>query len=83
MIKSKDKNDGGKAATFIENENVEIPTISPPKLSNPCSFSIPCIVGKVKIKRALCDLGVSISLMPHSLLHKLHLGPLQPVTFSL
>jgi len=31
----------------------------------------------------LCDLGASISLMPYSLFHKLHLVPLQPATFSL
>jgi len=81
MVKSKERNDGGKAATFIENESVEIPTIFPPKLSSPGSFSFPCIMGKVEIERALCDLGVIINLMPYSLFYKLHLGPLQPAPF--
>jgi len=40
-------------------------------------------VRKVEIERALCDLGASISLMPYSLIHKLHLESLQPAPFSL
>jgi len=83
MVESKEKNDNGKAVTFIWNESVEIPTIFPPKLSNPGSFSIPCVVGKMELERALRDLGASVSLMPYSLFYKLHLGPLQPVPFSL
>ena len=73
MVGNKERNDGGKAATFIENETVEILTTFPPKLPNLGSFSIPCIVRKVEIKKALCDLGASVSLMPYSLFHKLHL----------
>jgi len=71
-----DRNDGGTTATFIENENVEIPVVFPPKLSDPGSFSIPCIMGKVESERALCDLGASISPMPYSFFYKLHLRPL-------
>jgi len=52
MVESKERNDDGKFAIFIENENVDIPTVFPPKLSNPGSFSIPCIVGKMEIERA-------------------------------
>jgi len=81
MVESKERNDGSKPMTFIENESLEIPTFFPPKLPDPGSLSIPYVVGKVKIERALCDLSASISLMSYSLFHKLHLGPLQPVTF--
>ena len=45
MVESKDRNDGGKAATFIKNENVEIPIIFSLKLSDLGSFSIRCIMG--------------------------------------
>jgi len=76
MVESKDRNDGGKAATFIENENIDIPTVFSPKLSHPRSFSIPYIKGKVEIERAVYDLGAYTSLMPYSLFHKLQLGPL-------
>jgi len=40
-------------------------------------------MGRVEIEGALCDLGASVSLMPYSLFHKLHLGPLQAAPFSL
>ncbi|XP_074296852.1 uncharacterized protein LOC141627505 [Silene latifolia] len=36
----------------------------PNKLEDPGSFSIPCSIQGVAIKRALCDLGASVSLMP-------------------
>ena len=83
MAGSKEMNNGGKTAILVESETVEFPIIFPPKLPNPSSFSISCIVGKVKIERALCDLGASISVMPYSLFHKLHLGPLLVAPFSL
>jgi len=83
MARSKERNDGGKTATLIENDTIEIPTIFPIKLPNPCSFSIPCIIGKVEIERALYDLGASFSIMPYSLFHKLHLGSLQAAPFTL
>jgi len=83
MVESKETNDGGKPMTFLENESLEIPTIFQPKLPDPGSFSITFVKGTVEIKRALCDLGASISLMSDSLCHKLHLGSLQPRLFSL
>ena len=83
MAGSKESNNGGKSATFVENDTVENPTIFPPKLLDPGSFSLTCIVGKVEIERGLCDLGASVSIMPYSLFHKLHLGPLLAAPFSL
>ena len=83
MAGSKERNSGSKTATFKENDTVEISTIFPPKLPDPGSFPILCIVGKVEIKRGLCDLGTSLSIMPYSLFHKLHLGPLLAAPFSL
>jgi len=83
MVESKERNDSGKPMTFLDNDNLEIPTFFPPKLPNPDSFSIPCVIGKVKIERALCDLGLSVSLIPYSLFHRLHLGLLRPTPFSL
>jgi len=83
MAGSKEGNNGGKTATFIENDTVEIPTIFPPKILDTGSFSIPCIVGNVKIERALCDLGTSVSIMPYSLFHKLPLWLLQAALFPL
>ncbi|XP_058746214.1 uncharacterized protein LOC131619091 [Vicia villosa] len=39
----------------------------PPKLKDPGSFSIPCVIGKFVIDKTLCDLGASVSLMPLSI----------------
>ncbi|KAJ9168219.1 hypothetical protein P3X46_019770 [Hevea brasiliensis] len=55
----------------------------PPKLKDPGSFSIPCIIGNKKIDKALCDLGASVSLMPLSIYKKLEIGKLKPTTISL
>ncbi|CAJ2652102.1 unnamed protein product [Trifolium pratense] len=54
----------------------------PPKLKDPGSFSIPCVIGKYVIDRALCDLGASISLMPVALCEKLKMGELRPTKMS-
>ena len=83
MAGNKERNNDDKTATFKENDTVEIPTNFPPKLPNLGSFSNPCIVGKVKIERGLCDLGASVSIIPYSLFHKLHLGPLLAAPFLL
>ncbi|KAI5335229.1 hypothetical protein L3X38_025362 [Prunus dulcis] len=45
-----------------------------PKLKDPGSFSIPCIVGDFKFQKALLDLGASINLMPYHVYEKLNLG---------
>lgn len=47
------------------------------------SFSIPCVIGNTIIDRALCDLGVSISLMPLSICKILDLGEVKPTNMSL
>ncbi|XP_058006783.1 uncharacterized protein LOC131182149 [Hevea brasiliensis] len=55
----------------------------PSKLKDPGSFSIPCHIGDTSIDKALCDLGVSVSLMPLSICEKLKVGELKPTTVSL
>ena len=55
----------------------------PPKLKDPGSFSIPCVIGKFVIDKALCNLGASVSLMPLSICEKLQLGELRPTRMSL
>jgi len=51
-----------------------LPNKLPPKLKDPESFSIPCVIGSETIKKAMCDLGESISLMPLSLCERLGIG---------
>jgi len=43
----------------------------PPKLKDPGSFSIPCVIGSETIDKALCDLGASVSLLPLSLFKRM------------
>jgi hypothetical protein len=45
-----------------------------PNLIGPCSFSIPCMIGSEPIKKDMCDLGDSVSLMPLSLFERLGIG---------
>eukprot|EP00257_Ricinus_communis_P020449 XP_015579679.1 DNA damage-inducible protein 1-like [Ricinus communis] len=53
------------------------------KLRVPRSYSIPVKLGDIQIKKALCDLGASISLMPLSICKKLQMGELKPTRISL
>ncbi|KAL2892377.1 Retrovirus-related Pol polyprotein from transposon 17.6 [Bienertia sinuspersici] len=55
----------------------------PTKLKDPGSFSIPCAIGDFVVDKALCDLGASVSLMPHSICQRLNLGELKPTRISL
>ncbi|XP_074266219.1 uncharacterized protein LOC141588689 [Silene latifolia] len=55
----------------------------PQNLEDPGSFSIPCTIGSIQIKRALCDLGASISLLPLKIFKKLKGFQLLPTRVSL
>ncbi|XP_074341952.1 uncharacterized protein LOC141679349 [Apium graveolens] len=49
----------------------------PPKLKDPRIFSLLCTIGEVGIRKTLCALGASVSLIPHSMYKRLGLGELQ------
>ncbi|EOY09066.1 Uncharacterized protein TCM_024420 [Theobroma cacao] len=55
----------------------------PPMLKDPGSFSIPCTISSFKISRALCDLGVRVSIIPLSIARKLGFQEIQPTTVTL
>nr|GEW62440.1 hypothetical protein [Tanacetum cinerariifolium] len=48
------------------------------KEKDPGTFTIPCVIGKIGIDKALADLGASISLMSYSMFARLDLGELKP-----
>jgi hypothetical protein len=52
------------------------------KQKDPGCPTIPCSVGSFKFKKALCDLGESVSVMPRDVLENLHL-PLEPTGMCL
>ena len=44
--------------------NAVIQKSLPSKMKDPGSFTIPCTIRKYDFKKALCDSGASINLMP-------------------
>ena len=52
-------------------------------MQDPGSFTIPCTVGNFEFKKALCDLGANINLMPLSVVKRLSLGELTPTAMTL
>nr|GEV16847.1 hypothetical protein [Tanacetum cinerariifolium] len=50
----------------------------PPKGKDPGSFTIPCYINNICFKKALADLGASISVMPYTTFINLGLGKLAP-----
>ena len=55
----------------------------PTKMKDPASFTIPCTIGKYEFKKALCDSGASINLMPLSVVQRLSLGEITPIVITL
>ena len=55
----------------------------PAKMKDLGSFTIPCSIGKYELKKALCDSGASINLMPLSVVKRLSLGELTPTAITL
>ncbi|GKB76872.1 ribonuclease H-like domain, reverse transcriptase, RNA-dependent DNA polymerase [Tanacetum coccineum] len=49
-----------------------------PNEKDPGSFSIPCYINNIYFKKALADLGASVSVMPYSTFINLDLGELVP-----
>ena len=55
----------------------------PVKMKDFGSFTIPCTIGNVEYKKALCDLGENINLMPLSVVKRLSLGELTLTAMTL
>ena len=43
---------------------------------DPKTFTIPCTIGNIRIKKAMCDLGASIDVMHLSIYNSLNIGPI-------
>lgn len=54
-----------KFATIILNKERSAMSLKklPPKLKDPGSFSIPCVIGNLSFYRALCDFGAIVCLI--------------------
>ncbi|XP_020272502.1 uncharacterized protein LOC109847682 [Asparagus officinalis] len=60
IISNKMKLEEYETVALTEECSAIIQNKLPPKLKDPGSFSIPCVIGDVSINRALCDLGASV-----------------------
>ena len=70
-------------ANLIATSSAVIQRSLPAKIKDPGGFIIPCSRGKYEFKKALCDSGASINLMPLSVVQRLSLGELTPTTIIL
>ncbi|KAK8508033.1 hypothetical protein V6N11_073541 [Hibiscus sabdariffa] len=68
---------GHEKVNLGENVSAVLTRRLPPKLKDQGMFTIPCKIGKVGIKRAMCDLGASINVMPLSVYNLLSADPLK------
>ncbi|XP_073304563.1 uncharacterized protein [Primulina huaijiensis] len=68
---------------LTENCSALVQNKIPPKLKDPWSFYIPCMIGDVVFHKALCDLSAIINLMSLSIFRKLGLGVPKPTRMSL
>ena len=55
----------------------------PLKMQDPGSFTMPYTIGNFEMRKALCDSGASINLMPLSIVKRLSLGKLTLITMTL
>ncbi|XP_070050051.1 uncharacterized protein [Nicotiana tomentosiformis] len=58
-------------------------SINVPLLEDPGAFTIPCTIGSADFAKTLCDLGVSINLMPYSVFKTLEIGKPRPTSMRL
>ncbi|XP_021727223.1 DNA damage-inducible protein 1-like [Chenopodium quinoa] len=83
MLSNKKKLEENATAALNAECSAILQNTLPKKLGDPGTYSIPVKLGDIEIKRALCDLGASVSLMPLSICKKLQMGELKPTRISL
>ncbi|XP_050918461.1 uncharacterized protein LOC127135876 [Lathyrus oleraceus] len=83
IISNKKKLEDDETVMVIAECSAIIQNNMPHKLKDPSSFSIPRVIGKFIIDKAICNLGASVSLIPLSTCKKLNLGELRPTKMSL
>ena len=83
IINNKRRWDDNQIVELTETCSSIITRKLPTKLTDPGSFTLPCVVGAQEFPRCLCDLGASINLMPLTLFRKLQLGELTSINMTL
>ncbi|XP_076939912.1 uncharacterized protein LOC143608881 [Bidens hawaiensis] len=66
--------------TLNEECSVVLQNKLPTKMTDPGSFTIPCLIGDLFVSNALADLGARLNLMPYAVFSKLGLGEPKPTS---
>nr|XP_025653015.1 uncharacterized protein LOC112748969 [Arachis hypogaea] len=74
---------GDEIEVLTEEYSALIQNKLPRKMSNLGSFHILCTIGKITFDKALCDLGLSITLMPLFVMKKLGIQEAQAIRITL
>ncbi|KAK8990900.1 hypothetical protein V6N11_028856 [Hibiscus sabdariffa] len=82
LCTTKRKLTGNEKVNLGENVSAVFQRKLPPKLKDQGMFAIPCKIGKVGIKRAMCDLGASINVMPLSVYNLISDEPLKETSVT-
>ena len=83
ILSKKRKLDDERVVSLSATCSVMIQKNFPRKMQDPGSLTIPCTIENCEFGRALCDSGASINLMPLSVVKRLSLEELTPITMKL
>ena len=83
ILASKKKLEEYRTIALIEECRAILQKKLPLKLQDPGNFAIPLSIGNRVSRKALCDLGASINLMPLSMFKRLRLGEPKSTTINL
>ncbi|XP_076896197.1 uncharacterized protein LOC143549082 [Bidens hawaiensis] len=83
VLSNKKKLEELSCVTLNEECSAVLQNKMPKKMTDPDSFTIPCLIGSLSVSNALADLGASINLMPYSVFAKLDLGEPKPTRMSI
>ena len=83
IIRKKRKLDEGGVVSLSANCSAIMQKNLPQKRQDPGSFTIPCTIGNYEFRKALCDSGARLNLMPFVSSQKAKFWELTPTTMSL
>ncbi|XP_027338067.1 uncharacterized protein LOC113852002 [Abrus precatorius] len=83
LLSNKKKLEELATVTLNEECSAILQNKMPEKLKDPGSFTLPCLIGRLIVDRALADLSASINLMPYFVFKKLGLGEPRPTRMSI
>ncbi|XP_076881117.1 uncharacterized protein LOC143529156 [Bidens hawaiensis] len=83
VLSNKKKLEEISCVTLNEECSAVLQNKLPKKMTDPGSFTIPCLIGSLSVSNTLADLGASINLMPYSVFAKLDLGEPKPTRMSI